>query len=231
MSHYAFQFCGTTLHALPSGALYWPAQHSLCVSDLHFGKASRYAARGGSPLPPFETRDTLSRLDTDIAATQARRIICLGDSFDSLGASRDLDTDARLWITRLQAGREWIWIEGNHDPGPINLGGTHRAELPLAPLLFRHIAVPNAASGEISGHYHPKCSLRAGGKHISRACFVVDTHKLILPAYGTYTGGLDVRDPAYDPIVRKGAVCIMTGKTVHPVPRDSLGKPSSGTGI
>lgn len=217
MSHYAFTFCGAELQALPSGALYWPDRKLLCVSDLHFGKAQRYAARGGAALPPYETRDTLMRLDSDIAATGATTVVCLGDSFDRIGALDDLEHEAQGWITRLQAGRRWIWIEGNHDPGPIGLGGTHLAEFVEAPLTFRHIAEAREA-GEISGHYHPKVTLHLRGRSLRRACFLLDSHRIILPAYGTYTGGMSVTQPPLSGLVSGDALCILTGKTAQPVP-------------
>lgn len=218
MSHYAFTFCGATLHALPSGALYWPDRSLLCVSDLHFGKAQRYAARGGAALPPYETRDTLMRLDADITGVAAKTVICLGDSFDRIGALDDLEEEARDWITRLQAGRRWIWIEGNHDPGPIGIGGTHLAELQLEALTFRHIADPSA-TGEVSGHYHPKIALPLKGRRVTRSCFVKDARRLILPAYGTYTGGMSVRSDPLAGLFSDDAICILTGTQAQPVPR------------
>lgn len=207
-----FTLAGTDLAALPSGALFWPAEATLCVSDLHFGKSERLARRGGGLLPPYETRATLERLDADIEATGARRVICLGDSFDDLEALDGLDPDDQLWLTRLMAGREWIWIEGNHDAGPIELGGSHRAELALGPLAFRHIAT--AKTPEISGHYHPKARL-AGRAH---RCFLIDALRVILPAYGAYTGGLWCQDPVLSGLMRPGALAVLTGATALPMP-------------
>ena len=189
MNGFDFTLAGVRLMALGSGALWWADQALLCVSDLHLGKSERIARRGGATLPPYDTRDTLTRLAADLARTQARVVICLGDSFDDLGAAFALPAEERLWITRLQAGRRWVWIEGNHDPGPVDLGGSHLAELPVSPLTFRHIAQVGA-SREISGHYHPKASVHARGRSISRPAFLYDSDRLILPAYGTYTGGL-----------------------------------------
>ena len=213
MTAYAFTLAGAALLARPSGALHWPAMGLLVVSDLHLGKSERLARRGGSLLPPYETRETLSRLDADLDSTAAQRVICLGDSFDDLAASSAMDTSDQLWLTRLMAGRDWTWIEGNHDAGPVEIGGTHRAEVTLAPLTFRHIATTNARD-EVSGHYHPK--LRLGGR--SHRCFLLDAHRLILPAYGTYTGGLRAEDPALAPLMGKGALAILTGKAAIPVP-------------
>lgn len=220
MNAHAFPFAGTTLSALPSGALWWEAERLLCVSDLHLGKSERIARRGGTMLPPYETRDTLSRLDADIAATGARTVVCLGDSFDDLLSIAALDEDERLWLARLQAGRDWIWIEGNHDAGPIDLGGTHRSELRLGPLAFRHAALPSG-TGEISGHYHPKARVVVKGRLIARPCFLVDVRRVMLPAYGTYTGGLGWTDPVLARLFGPGAQAFLTGPaiTVLPLPR------------
>lgn len=217
MNAHDFSLAGIPLKALCTGALWWPDQALLCVSDLHLGKSERIARRGGSALPPYETRDTLTRLAADLALTKARTVICLGDSFDDLGAAQALPEEEKLWIARLQAGRRWIWVEGNHDPGPVDLGGSHLAELPLAPLTFRHIAHAQA-SGEISGHYHPKASLSVRGRTVTRPVFLYDSDRLIMPAYGTYTGGLDCRSAVFAPLMRPEACAVLTGKTAVAVP-------------
>jgi DNA ligase-associated metallophosphoesterase len=211
--HHAFTLSGETLHALPSGALYWPAQSLLCVSDLHFGKSERLARRGGALLPPYETRATLEKLEADIDRTTPAQVVCLGDSFDDLAAADGLEEAARLRLTRLMAGREWTWIEGNHDAGPVDIGGTHRATLTLGPLTFRHIADPSQTA-EISGHYHPKARI----KGTSRPCFLLDARRLILPAYGTYTGGLRSEDAVLRALMQKSAVAVLTGHRALPVP-------------
>ena len=184
MNAFEFTLHGTCLTALPSGALWWAEERLICVSDLHLGKAERHARRTGAMIPPYEIRDTLLRLSDDLDRTRASTVICLGDSFDDLAAARALPEDERLMLTRLQAGRRWIWIEGNHDPGPVDLGGTHLAELTLGPLTFRHIAEAGA-TGEISGHYHPKAQVKTRARTISRPAFLVDRDRVILPAYGT----------------------------------------------
>ena len=212
MSTYDFRSCETALTALPSGALYWAEQGVLVVSDLHLGKSERIARRSGVLLPPYEVTETLSRLDADIATTAPRLVICLGDSFDDLEAA-DLAEDHALWLMRLMAGRRWVWIEGNHDPGPVDLGGEHRTELTLGPLTFRHIALLGAR-GEVSGHYHPK--MRVAGQ--SRRCFLLDGTRVILPAYGTYTGGLSSDSLAFSGLMEDGAIAILTGRKALPVP-------------
>lgn len=217
MNRYDFNFADAALQALGTGALYWPDQHLLCVSDLHFGKSERIARRGGTQLPPYETRDTLTRLAGDLEATGARTVICLGDSFDDLTAARALPEEERLWITRLQAGRRWIWIEGNHDPGPIEFGGTHLAEWNEGPLTFRHIAQA-CAQGEVSGHYHPKATLHVRSRAITRPAFLYDESRLILPAYGTYTGGLRSHDTALTRLMQPDAQAILTGARPIEIP-------------
>ncbi len=216
MNAYAFTFAGEILLALPSGALHWPSRDLLCVSDLHLGKSERLARRGGTLLPPYETRETLTRLERDLTSTSARRLICLGDSFDDAGAADSLTPDEAIWLARLMAGRDWTWIAGNHDPAPLRFGGQHRAELAEGPLTFRHIsgATPQA---EISGHYHPKASI--AGR--SRPCFLIDGTRVILPAYGCYTGGLRATDEVLSTLMAPGALAVLTGTRalVMPMPR------------
>lgn len=212
MNAYHFDFCGTRCSALPSGALYLPAQNMLCVSDLHLGKSERIARRSGVMLPPYEVQETLQKLEADITATQPQKVICLGDSFDDLDAASSLDEDARLWLTRLQAGKSWVWIEGNHDPGPIDLGGTHQSQMTIGTLTFRHIATSETA--EVSGHYHPKH--RVAGR--SRPAFLCDAHRLIMPAYGAYTGGLSSHAADLRKHFRGQIIAILTGHKAIPVP-------------
>lgn len=217
MNGYSLTLSGVPLVALGSGALFWPEQKLLCVSDLHFGKSERIARLGGANLPPYDTRDTLSRLERDMAITKARAVICLGDSFDDSAAARGISEPEFMWITRLQAGRRWVWIEGNHDPGPLAVGGAHMAELPLPPLSFRHIA-QIGGSGEISGHYHPKARVPLKGQTLSRPCFLVDSDRIIMPAYGSYTGGLYSDDPVLVGLMRPEALAILTGPKPQPLP-------------
>ncbi|MEL7014389.1 MAG: ligase-associated DNA damage response endonuclease PdeM [Pseudomonadota bacterium] len=220
MNGYDFTLAGAQLTALGSGALYWRDKNLLCVSDMHLGKTERRARMGEANLPPYETHDTLSRLQADLDRTGAGTVVCLGDSFDDRQAAESLLEAEKLWIARLQAGRRWIWIEGNHDPGPLELGGTHLHELPLPPLIFRHISRPGQ-SGELSGHYHPKVTLPVRGRSITRPAFLVDVDRVILPAYGTYTGGLRSHDSVLNEVMRPEALAILTGNIPRaaPMPR------------
>ncbi len=213
MNDHVFCLKGAELIARADGSLWWPAVELLCVSDLHLGKSERIARRGGTLLPPYETRETLRRLEEAVDATQAKQVICLGDSFDDLGAAKSVSQETRDTFARLQAGRRWIWIEGNHDPGPIGLGGTHRIELNEAPLTFRHIAT--AAQGEISGHYHPKANVTGAAR---RPCFLRDENRLIMPAFGAYTGGLSARHDVLTGLMQPNAIAVLTGARCIPVP-------------
>lgn len=234
MNGYAFTLAGARLVLLPSGALHWPDARMLVVSDLHLGKSERHARRTGGLLPPYETHDTLARLETDIRATAPGVVLCLGDSFDDARAADAMEEGAQLWLTRLMAGRRWLWIEGNHDPGPVALGGTHLAQHRAGPLTFRHIAEPDAV-GEISGHYHPKARIATRGEGVTRPCMLIDEARAILPAFGTYTGGLSCTDPALSRLMRRGASAVLLASPPRPVPlaalpsRSSTGRPSAST--
>lgn len=229
MAGLSLTFCGTDLIALPTGALWWQAERLLVVSDLHLGRSERIARRGGSLLPPYETRDTLARLDADIQAMNPASVICLGDSFDDSAAAEAMEDASTLWLTRLMAGRHWIWIEGNHDPGPISLGGAHLASVTRGPLTFRHIAEPKAYA-EISGHYHPKFTLTARGQRLSRPCLLIDDRRIILPAYGTYTGGLPCTDPALAALIGPEGRAVLLGSSPVSLPLPSRnGRPRAST--
>ncbi len=212
MNGYAFSFAGAALVALPTGALYWPDRALLIVSDLHLGKSERLARRGGALLPPYESRETLTRLSDDLDRTRARSLIALGDSFDDLTAAASLDDSDVMTLARLMAGRDWTWVEGNHDAGSHALGGSHRGEVALGPLTCRH--VPGGQAPEIAGHYHPKA--RLGGT--SRSCFLIDATRIIMPAYGAYTGGLYCDDTVLVTLMQPDAIAVLTGAQAIPCP-------------
>ncbi len=218
MSGYDFSFCSVDLRAEASGALWWEEAQLLTVSDLHLGKSERMARRGGALLPPYETRETLTRLSGEIARLDPRTVICLGDSFDDLSAQSALDDVDHAELAAMMAGRRWIWIEGNHDAGPIEIGGSHHDEIERGPLTFRHIARPGRVEGEISGHYHPKHVLNARGRTVSRPCFLIGDGRLILPAFGVYTGGLRSELKMLRQLTGPNSLAVLTGKTATPVP-------------
>jgi len=190
-----FSFCSIDLVALPQGALYWPARNALLVADLHFEKASWFA-RFGQMLPPYDSIATLADLTAIVAATGAVEIWCLGDSFhDSRGCDR-LPEQARAMLRGLTDMTRWTWITGNHDAGMIDhCGGTLVEEAEVDGLILRHEADPEDDRPELSGHFHPKLRLNLKGRHIARRCFVSGQTKLILPAFGALTGGLDASHP------------------------------------
>lgn len=217
-----FTLFGERLVARPSGALWWPERGWLTVSDLHLGKSERIARRGGALLPPYETAETLARLAAEIEAVRPAAVICLGDSFDDLEAGEGLADDAAERLAALGAGRRWIWIAGNHDPAPLGLPGEHVATLTAGPLVFRHEAGALAdGRGEVSGHFHPKARLAAGGRMVSRPCFVVGGGRVILPAFGAYTGGLDARAAPLARLAPEG-VALLTGRRVVAAPLAAL---------
>lgn len=217
MSGYEFSLSGATMMAMPSGALWWAERKLLCVSDLHLGKSERMVRRGGAILPPYETTDTILRLESDLRATGAKTVVCLGDSFDDLEAERGLPETEKLWLTRLQAGRRWIWIAGNHDPGPVEIAGSNLVELPVPPVVFRHEANPGK-SGEISGHFHPKARLNLRGSNYVKPAFLIDIDRVIMPAYGTYTGGLHAHSEPLSNLMRPDAIAVLTGSKALAIP-------------
>lgn len=180
-----------------SGALFWPNQATVIVSDLHLEKASSLAA-SGHLLPPYDTADTLHHLEGAISRFRPERVISLGDSFHSVEAAARLGRVEASRIQALTSGCDWIWICGNHDPlPPKDWGGEIAPELVLGPLVFRHEAlVQGPWEGEVSGHYHPKASVRVRARRLTARCFVTDGRRLILPAFGAFTGGLDVLSPS-----------------------------------
>ena len=203
-----FSFAGHDLFALPQGALFWPARRALLVADLHFEKASWFAGHG-QMLPPYDSIATLSALTTIADSTGAAEIWCLGDSFhDSAGCDR-LTPEAQEMLRGLTATRRWIWITGNHDPVIDRCGGEVMAEAVVDGLVLRHEAEPGEARAELSGHFHPKLRVRVRGRQVSRRCFVATPTKLILPAFGALTGGLDATHPEIVRAVGRGAEALV----------------------
>jgi DNA ligase-associated metallophosphoesterase len=189
-----FSFAGHELAALPAGALFWPARRALLVADLHFEKASWYA-RTGQMLPPYDSLATLAALDALMHAVEPAEVWCLGDSFhDSAGHER-LSDDAREKLQVFTAACRWTWITGNHDAMLADCGGAVVEEAEVDGLILRHEADPADPRPELSGHFHPKLRIAVRGRLVARRCFVASATKLILPAFGALTGGLDVRHP------------------------------------
>ncbi|WP_375411872.1 ligase-associated DNA damage response endonuclease PdeM [uncultured Bradyrhizobium sp.] len=187
-----------TLVADLSGAFFWESERLLVVSDLHLEKGSSFASRGVL-LPPYDTVATLSRLSAVIARHNPRTVIALGDSFHDRKAHERLSAPDREAIAALQVGRDWVWIAGNHDPSlPSGLGGVVASEVAVGPVGFRH--EPTGAAGEIAGHLHPKARVTTRGRTVERRCFASDGRRAVMPSFGAYTGGLNIRDAAFQRI-------------------------------
>ncbi|MFO1024984.1 MAG: ligase-associated DNA damage response endonuclease PdeM [Acetobacteraceae bacterium] len=203
---------GERLMLDPMGALYWPAMKLLVVSDLHLEKGSSLARRG-MLLPPWDTHVTLDRLTLLLRKWSPETVVALGDSFhDSDGSSRLPGSEAQRLQTMTNSHR-FVWVLGNHDPAPpAGLGGDPVAEYAVGPVVFRHQAVSAAGAGEVVGHHHPKATVQARAGTVSRPCFVSDGRRLMLPAFGAYTGGLDVRDPAIMRLFPRGGRVFLLGK-------------------
>jgi DNA ligase-associated metallophosphoesterase len=202
---------GERLMLDPAGALFWPATGLLAVSDLHLEKGSSYARRG-QLLPPWDTHATLDRLGLLLRRYQPRHVIALGDSFhDEDGASR-LPTGELTRLNAMTQAHRFTWVQGNHDPTPPRgVGGEWVEAFTTSTLVFRHQAIATT-EGEICGHHHPKAAVLARGGSVSRPCFVADARRVMMPSFGAYTGGLDVRDPAIARLFPRGGRVFLLGK-------------------
>ena len=213
----------------PCGVVFWPARRTLVVSDLHLEKGSHFAARGYF-VPPYDTRETLSKLALAMRRYGPSRLILLGDSFhDALGCQRMAPADCAALGRLLASVAEVVWVLGNHDPvAPVGLPGLAVEVMTDGPLTFRHEADPRAA-GELSGHFHPKATLPTRAGPVTRPCFATDGRRVILPAFGAYTGGLDLRDPALCGLFPRGGRAFMLGTDrLFSVPVAPMRRPARG---
>jgi hypothetical protein len=191
--HADFDFHGRLFTALPDGALYWAQRRALILADLHFEKGSWFAERG-QMLPPYDSAATLSAIERLVRLYDPLEIWCLGDSFHDDAGPLRLDAAVIARLIALAVGRRWMWITGNHDPAPGALAmGEAAPEVWIEGLVLRHEAMAHEAAPELSGHFHPKWRVNIRGRSISRRCFVRGGNRLILPAFGAFTGGLDAR--------------------------------------
>lgn len=196
----SFGFAQEEFALVDGRALYWPREQALLVADLHLEKASFYA-RHGQMLPPYDSRETLARLASAIRATGARRVFTLGDNFHDDGGALRLEPHAAGMLDALTRAVDWVWITGNHDSQMSDpAGGTLAEEMEISGIMLRHQALPGELRAELSGHFHPKFRLSARGRSISRPCAVVGSSpsgagRMILPAFGALTGGMDASDP------------------------------------
>ena len=203
---------GERLMLDPMGALFWPTHRLLAVSDLHLEKGSSFARRG-QLLPPWDTHATLDRLTVLLRRWSPRIVVALGDSFhDAQGASR-LPSGELARLNAMTAEHRFVWVLGNHDPTPPdNVRGEWVDSFALDNIVFRHEALSGARAGEIVGHHHPKALAPTRGGAIGRPCFVADAKRVMMPAFGAYTGGLDVRDRAIASLFPRGGRVFLLGK-------------------
>jgi hypothetical protein len=187
---------GTSLVADPAGALYWPDEKLLAVADLHLEKGSAFAARGVL-LPPYDTTAALARLSKLIEHYRPALVIALGDSFHDGGGPARMPEISRAALAALQRGRDWLWLAGNHDPDPPQgVGGRVATELAIGGLIFRHEPSLQESDGEIAGHLHPTARVTQRGRGVARRCFAANAKRMVMPAFGAYAGGLNIRDRA-----------------------------------
>ena len=206
-----------------SGALWLEARRTLVVADLHLEKGSSYAARG-QMLPPYDTAETLARLEAEVEALAPAALILLGDTFHDRRAEDRLAAEHATRLRALAAGRQLIWVVGNHDAdGPRTLPGEVLAEMTLGPLTLRHEPAPGAHPGEVAGHLHPAARVKASRGSVRRRCFITDAERLVLPAFGAYAGGLNVRDAAFAGLFSRPPLAGALGRArVHAVGWRSL---------
>jgi uncharacterized protein len=206
---------GERLMLDPAGGLFWPETGLLAVSDLHLEKGSSAAARGGRLLPPWDTHATLDRLTLLLRRWTPRIVIALGDSFHDPEGSRRLPHGEVARLKAMTESYRFIWVLGNHDPRPPDgLGGDAVESFVTHPLVFRHEAGAgaSASAGEIVGHHHPRASIQVRGDTVSRPCFVASSTRIMMPAFGAYTGGLDVGDPAIIRLFPDGGRVFLLGR-------------------
>lgn len=212
MTDGALIVAGEEVQALPQGALWWPSMRLLAVADLHLEKGSAYGVRGQF-LPPYDTRETLARLSALCANLKPDIVIALGDSFHDRDGPERLPAEDRACLQGLTASCDWIWVTGNHDGDRAGIcGGQSTDELALGRLIFRHEPQTRGAAGEIAGHLHPKARVTVKGRTMSRPCFVSNSQRIVLPAFGAFTGGLDVWNPAFRPLFRQGFQVLLLGR-------------------
>ena len=214
---------GSTATLRRSGALWLEAAGALVAADLHLEKGSSYAARG-QMLPPYDTRETLNRLEAEVAALRPRTVVLLGDTFHDRASEDRLAADDAARLRALAAGRTLVWVVGNHDAdGPRRLPGETAVELVLRGLSLRHEPREGPSPGEAAGHLHPAAKVRAPRGVVRRRCFITDGERIVLPAFGAYAGGLNVRDAAFAGLFARPPLAgALGGVRVHAVGWRSL---------
>ncbi|WP_312163744.1 ligase-associated DNA damage response endonuclease PdeM [Phenylobacterium sp.] len=208
----------TAVTLRPSGALWIEAARMLVVADLHLEKGSSYAMRG-QMLPPYDTRDTLRRLQAEVLAAAPDAVVLLGDTFHDRSSEDRLARDDAEGLRALSGLTRLIWVVGNHDAdGPRRLPGEVAGEIAVGSLILRHEPTPGRQDGEIAGHLHPCARVVASRGSVRRRCFVTDGARMVVPAFGAYAGGLSIRDEAFAGLFTRPPLCGALGAgRVHAV--------------
>lgn len=188
---------GEALWLLPSRALYWPARRTLLMADMHCGKAATFRA-GQLAIPDGNMEADFERLTVTLESTDARRLVILGDWIHAaVGCTERVIHAMRLWRDR-HRGRDVVWIRGNHDRGrrahlAAQLGFCECEELQEGPFRFCHDpAIPGSRVGQVAigGHEHPTVRLWSPGMpRLTAPCFHLTPSRIVLPAFGSFTGG------------------------------------------
>ncbi len=210
--HPTLQLAGEILVLDLCGGLWLPEHRTLIVSDLHLEKGSSYAARSGQFLPPYDTRETLACLHEAVVRHDPARVVALGDSFHDARGPERMEPGDRAMVAALQERRDWVWIAGNHDAAVSEgVGGRYADAVTIGGLVLRHEPSADAAPGEIAGHLHPCGKVAMRGRAVRRRCFVTDGTRLVMPAFGAYAGGLNVRDRAIESLFPSGFTAHLLG--------------------
>lgn len=224
----AISINGEVLTPDPLGAAYWSRKETLIVSDLHFEKGSSFAARGVM-LPPYDTRTTLMRLAALIRKYRPKRVISLGDAFHDEEAEFRIDEEDACSLESLMREADWLWILGNHDPEPpARFEAACEIETRIGGLIFRHEPRERPAPGEIAGHLHPCARVVNEGRTLRRRCFAVGADRIIMPAMGAYTGGLNILDSAFTPLFAEPVAWVMGAYGVYPIAAENLAPDDRG---
>jgi len=214
---------GTEALLRPSGALWLAAERLLAVADLHLEKGSAYASRG-QMLPPYDTRETLARLAAEAAALRPHTILLLGDTLHDGAAEGRLAPDDVRTLMRLGSASGLVWIAGNHDAdGPWSLPGRTAAAWSVVGLSLVHEPAAAPRFGEVAGHLHPAARIKGRVGSVRRRCFITDGERLVMPAFGAFAGGLNVRDAAFRGLFRRPPLAVALGdRRAHAVGWEQL---------
>lgn len=215
MSALAVKVAGERLLLLPEKAVYWPAQAMLIIADIHFGKAASFRALG-VPVPRGTTTENLNALDALIAAHGARQVAFLGDFLHARAAHASSTQQAMLAWRATRPALRLLLVRGNHDRhagDPAAALGIELVDEPhgIGPFAFCHHPDLEASGYALAGHVHPAWVLATRFDALRLPCFVVGRQRMILPSFGSFTGGHVIRREAGD------AIYVSSGEAVHAV--------------